>query len=66
MIAAVATVIISRAALLDMLTTAAALGRDIADKLTRGDVADALALYGFSDDRLDRTIARTKASVADA
>lgn len=53
------TVTLTRAALVDMLTTAAVLGRDMATASTRGDVTQALAAYGLAvrSPRLDVAVA---------
>lgn len=53
-----ATVTMTREALVDMLTTAASIGRNSIDCTTRGDLTDRLGTYGYaaSSDRLDQAI----------
>lgn len=51
------TVTVSREVLLDLLTTAALIGRAQADKIqTRGDAAHELTLYGYAGRQLDSKI----------
>ena len=57
---------LSRAALLDLLTTAACIGRDSQSAQTRGNLTDILAAYGFRDYNLllDKQVARAEAAVS--
>lgn len=58
-------VTLSREALVDLLVTAACIGRDLSGALTRGDVAAGLAPYGLAADdrRLDTYVLTARSNV---
>lgn len=59
------TITLSREALVDLLTTAASLGRDLQHTQTRGDITHGLASYGLraNSSRLDEAVYQAEASV---
>lgn len=60
------TITISREALVDLLTTAAVIGREAQGSLTRGDITDRLRMYGLAGLDMDRAIANAERNVAGA